>query len=434
MKQKKITQKKSKVISRPNQNISKSILYFGILVVGVFLAVSLSGQHQSLKEYASGFFVPVTSAASKTSGAATTVSSKCSTNLSSRDLNHVNSVVQGVMNKDSLPGLSIAISKKGQLVFAKGYGVSNKSSYSPVTTSTQFRVASVTKPFTSTGILRLVEAGKISLDQKVFGPGSILGTTYTANPMDPRINDITVRQLLTQTSGMWTNDNNDPMFGNISMTQSQLITYTLENRMLTTAPGSTYAYSNFGYLILGRIIEKVTGQTYEAWMKANVMAPAGITSMQIAGSTLAERAANEAVYYNSSYSPYGFNIRRMDSHGGWIANPVDIVRFLVRMDGSATSPADLLTPADLSLVRTATAQSITANAPYGMGWMLVPSNGAVWHNGSVPGTASIAVIQGDFTWVAVTNANNSSTTGIDIDNMMWQATNGVTSWSSCATL
>lgn len=347
---------------------------------------------------------------------------------SAKDLAHIDSVVNGMLTSTSTPAISIAITKGGRLVFAKAYGYADKDAKTPATTASRFRIASISKPFTANAIMELVEANKITLDEKVFGTGSILGTTYTTSPKDSRVNDITVRQLLTHTSGFWTNDGNDPMFQHYEKSQSQLITWALENQMLTTKPGATYAYSNFGFLILGRIIEKVTGQAYDAWMKSHVLAQSGITDMQIAGDTLAARAPNEVVYYSTNGDPYGIDVSRMDSHGGWIATPIDLVRLAVHMDGY-TPPADLLTASDVTLMATPTAQSIAAGSRYGFG-LLITTVDTRWHDGSLPGTRSImartsktAATSPDLTWSAIANSRDN---GVDVDGMMWNVVSGVT--------
>ncbi len=89
-------------------------------------------------------------------------------------------------------------------------------------------------------------------------------------------------------------------------------------------------------LVLGRIVEQVTGQPYETYVRDHILSQAGITRMQIAGNSLAERKPGEVVYYPArSYKP---NVRRFDSHGGWIATPTDLLRFMVRVDGLPTKP------------------------------------------------------------------------------------------------
>jgi CubicO group peptidase (beta-lactamase class C family) len=128
------------------------------------------------------------------------------------------------------------------------------------------------------------------------------------------------------------------------MTAAQLITWTLDNRPLDHVPGTNYDYSNFGYCILGRVIEEITGQTYEQAVKTLVLTPIGITDMTIGGNTFAQKLPKEVTYYGQyGEDPYAMNVSRMDSHGGWIATAADLARFLVYIDKFPVRP-DILTP------------------------------------------------------------------------------------------
>ena len=158
--------------------------------------------------------------------------------------------------------------------------------------------------------------------------------------------------LLTHTSGGWPNDSTDPMFRFDSWDQSKLISWTLENLPLTFPPGQHWAYSNFGYCLLGRVIEQVTGQPYADYVQANILAPCGISDMRIAANKLKERAPNEVEYYGQySEDPYKMNVTRMDSHGGWIATPTDLAIFLDHVAGAPNIPS-LLKPETIKIMTT----------------------------------------------------------------------------------
>ncbi|WP_433970018.1 serine hydrolase domain-containing protein [Tunturiibacter gelidiferens] len=163
---------------------------------------------------------------------------------------------------------------------------------------------------------------------------------------------MTVDHLLTHTSGGWPNDNTDPMMHNDGWDQTKLITETIANLPLTYPPGTHWAYSNFGYCILGRVIEQVTGQPYESYVQTNILAPCGITTMKIAKNKESQRAPNEVVYFGQySEDPYKLNVTRMDSHGGWIASSTQLVQFLNHVAGAPKIPA-LLQPATIKLMTT----------------------------------------------------------------------------------
>ncbi|MGO9418878.1 serine hydrolase domain-containing protein, partial [Roseiarcus sp.] len=233
------------------------------------------------------------------------------------------------------PGLSVAIGSRGEPVYVEAFGFADKESEETLTTQHRFRIASVTKPITSAGVLLLMEGGKLRLGDHIFGANSILGEEYRTPPGREDIEAITVDHLLTHTAGGWGNTHDDPMFMNKRMDHRELINWTLNNIALTSEPGKNYSYSNFGYCLLGRVIERVSEKKYDQYTMDAVLARCGISDMQIGGNTLVERATKEVRYYSQErgMDPYDLNVARMDSHGGWIATPTDLLRFFVKIDG-----------------------------------------------------------------------------------------------------
>jgi CubicO group peptidase (beta-lactamase class C family) len=319
-----------------------------------------------------------------------------SAGISPDAINVMDTKIQAYMKQHSLPGMSIAIVKDGRLVFAKGYGNTDIGTGERMNPADRFRIASVSKPVTSIAIMKLIEQNKFSLDSKVFGSGGLLGTKYGTEPYSERVKKITVRHLLSHISG-WSNESNDPMFSNPSYNHSQLIGWVLDNRAVKNDPGSTYEYFNFGYCLLGRIIEKVTGQSYDAHVKSAILAPSGITRMEIGGDTLAQRKPDEVVYYQPGGNPYGMKVARMDAHGGWIATPIDLLRLMVRADGFPTKP-DLLQPGSITAMWTGS----SANMGYGLGWGLGSDNRS--HNGAFSGgIANLVRLNNGFEFAFVVN-------------------------------
>jgi CubicO group peptidase (beta-lactamase class C family) len=156
------------------------------------------------------------------------------------------------MNQFFAPALSVAIVRNGAFVFERPFGMADKEAQLPTAPTTLFRIASVTKPFTSVAIFTLVEQGKLNLNDKVFGSSGVLDNMYGKPPYKQYVTDITVDNLLTHTSGGWPNDSTDPMFRFNSWSQAKLITWTLANLPLTYPPGTHWAYSNFGYCVRAR--------------------------------------------------------------------------------------------------------------------------------------------------------------------------------------
>lgn len=310
------------------------------------------------------------------------------------------------MTQYNIPGLSVAIVKNEKLVYIRSYGYADTQSNQIASNDDLYRIASVSKPITAIAILKLVQDGLITLDQKVFGTGSILGNDYGSPPVGSNKDLITVRHLLDHKSG-WTNSPNDPMFTNISYTQSQLITDIVTNRPLVYSPGSTYYYLNIGYCVLGRVIEKVTGNTYENYVKSSAIA-IGISNIKIGGNTLSERFPNEVKYYQTEFSPYAMNVRRMDSHGGWIASCTDLARFIIRIDRNSSVPDIIST-------------TLLNQFYFGYNWA---------HYGSLPGTSSILRRLNDtFSFVVLTNTRTESNPDLILNDLNSAVTGQINSRS-----
>ena len=192
-----------------------------------------------------------------------------------------------------MPGASIAIAKDGKLVMARGYGLANIEDREPVHADSLFRIASISKPITAVAVLQLLEDGQLGLDEGVF---QILGEIRPAEDAsrNPQLYEITVRQLL-QHSGGWDRDVSfDAMWiaGRVEMELGvakpiscrDVIRFML-GQPLDFEPGTRYAYSNFGYCLLGRVIEQKSGKPYEEYVRDKVLKPLGINRMAI-GATL----------------------------------------------------------------------------------------------------------------------------------------------------
>jgi CubicO group peptidase (beta-lactamase class C family) len=357
-----------------------------------------------------------------------------SAKITPAELQAMEEVVTSFMKKYAVPGMSIAIADHGELAYQQGFGYADIAAKDAVTPQHLFRIASLSKPFTSSAVMRLIQRGKLRLSDLVFGDRGVLGSDYGKPPYKPYVAELTIEHLLTHTGGGWTNDRTDPMFTNVELDHHDLITRTISTTPLSYPPGTHYGYSNFGYCILGRVLEKLTGMPYEAHIQQEILRPCGIQNMRIAGNTLRERAAKEVTYYGqagsnspqSSENPYNMNVRRMDSHGGWLGAPSDLVNFLVRVDGFPTIPDILQT----DTIRAMTTPS-SANDRYAKGWSVNPSQNW-WHTGSLPGTQTIMVrTNSQFCWAALTNTRQpGSSMDADLDNLVWNIVHKVSAWRS----
>jgi len=333
------------------------------------------------------------------------------------------------------PALSVAIVRDSRFVFERPFGIASRQDHLQCSEDTLFRIASVTKPITSVAIFTLVEQGRVKLTDKVFGPGAILGTDYGKPPYKQYVTDVTVDHLLTHTAGGWSNDSTDPMFRFKSWDFVKLISWTLANLPLTNPPGQNWAYSNFGYCVLGRVIEKITGQAYKDYVQQAVLGPCGITDMRIAGNSQHQRLPNEAVYLGQfGENPYNMNVTRMDSHGGWIATPSDLARFLTHVGGTPTIPS-ILKPETIRVMTTPSpAYPAASPAKYARGWMVrEDGKGNWWHGGSLPGTTSVMVrTPSGMCWGALTNTRTqpSATINTALDQLVWNMVQQVPAWNT----
>lgn len=304
-------------------------------------------------------------------------------------LSAVDTLIDTFMTAYNVPGLSLAISQHGRLVFARARGLADKGAQTPLSVRHRMRVASVSKPITAAAVMLLVQQGSLALGDIVFGAAGRLAKTYGTMSYSAKEVSITIDHLLTHSSG-FQNTPTDPMFDQTALSQSDLIGWVLDNRDPVTTPGTTYLYLNFGYCLLGRVIEKVTGQTYETYVQSALLTPAGATSMQIAGDTKAARATDEVVYDGQSgEDPYGMKVARMDAHGGWIATPIDLLRVLRTIDGG--DGGDVLSASTVTTMTTVPAGvTDAAGNPtgYARGWGITAADD--WdHNGALPGTLAL---------------------------------------------
>jgi len=331
--------------------------------------------------------------------------------------------INAFLKRWTIAGASIAIAKDGKLIYARGFGYADTASKTETQPYSQFRIASISKLVTAVGIMKLQEEGKLSINDTVFGPGGILNDPYFDNPKDKRVYNITVAQLLGHEAG-WSQRYGDQMFMPLVVAQAMgvktpvdtktIVRYALDKR-LQYAPGKGKAYSNLGYSILGLIIEKVSGMSYEDFCRETILEPLGIFDMRIAGNLPSERAPFEVTYYippdialkpsiydASEMVPpcYGGNdIRALGAAGAWIATTPDLMRLLLAVDGFGTRP-DFLSDESIRFMT----DNNNGFAP--VGWKATVMGGTWWRTGSFPGSAGMMKRQPDgLSWVVLFNSS-----------------------------
>lgn len=333
-------------------------------------------------------------------------------------------IIERFMRKWEIRGASFALMKDDKLLYAKGYGFADKEEQIPTETNHIFRIASVSKLITAVGIMKLVEDGRLHLDDPVFGPSGILNDSLFSAIRDPQVKKITVEHLLRHQAGFST-IYGDPMFCSVDIARKMnvpppadlntVIRFVLSRR-LRYLPGTSTAYSNIGYGILSKVIEKVSGSAYEDYIRENILLPAGCFDMHLGRNLYENKHENEVRYYESASEAMipacdgskqlvpkyygGNNIEALSGAGAWVASPIELLRFLAVIDGNPQIP-DILKPETIDQM---TAFSIDALP---IGWMHVSYRGDWSRTGTLSGTSALMKKQQDgYSWVFLTNTSS----------------------------
>jgi CubicO group peptidase (beta-lactamase class C family) len=359
----------------------------------------------------------------------------------------VDNSIKTFITKSKIRGASLAVVKDGAIVYAKGYGYANVASKEPVEPYHLFRIASVSKLITATGIMQLVKAGVLSLDQKVFGPEGILNDPVYCSYRDPRYEKITVKMLLNH-SGGWSGKRPDPMFckelvahsigKQLPLSFTDIVSY-MFRRNLDFEPGLRSSYSNFGYVLLGEVIKKVSRMDYEIFIKRKVFKPLGISTAFLSNNYPEEKHPNEVSYYdlrgNGAVPAWdgsgqmvprnagGNDMRLLGPAGGWVASSVDIAKLLIGVAGYEKYniiPKDLIS-------------EMTTRQTYvqPLGWIGSDNNGRYWRSGSLSGTSAMVVKEKNgLSWVFLSNTSTRAGNKLPhiIDAVVHRSISKVQNW------
>lgn len=306
-------------------------------------------------------------------------------------------------------GGSLAVTQGGRLIYARGFGLADTTLKTPVQPDSLFRVGSISKPITAMTALRLVQEGHLMLDSAIvplLGPSVLPAGAVT----DARWNQITVRHLMQHSAGWDAERTFDPLTSyavleglGLSLPLRQALTVDdvirfMARQPLQFAPGSRYAYSNFGMMLLGRVIERVTGVPYEKLVRETVLEPMGIQRMALGGALPAQRRLGEVEYYDPLVLPAvypgigetvpapdgGYYFEIIQGAGAWIASSIDLVRFANGVTGRTGTA--LLRPDLLRQIAERPPYARAGEDYYGLGWQ-IDASGAGWvHDGMIEGT------------------------------------------------
>jgi len=295
-----------------------------------------------------------------------------------KDIAGVKSALRRMATTGQFSG-AVLIAKNGKVLFSRAYGLADRERRIPNTLDTRFRIGSMNKMFTAVAILQLVEAGKIELSDP-------LGTYLTDYPNKDVASKVTIHELLTHTGG--TGDIFGPDF---DAHRKELRTHSdyielYGNRGLEFEPGSRWAYSNYGMVLLGAVIERVTGQSYYDYVQEHIYEPAGMTRT---GSLPEDQAVpDRSIGYtrppgttrwvrNTNTLPY-----RGTSAGGGYSTVTDLARF-----ADALMSHKLLRPDSTEQLITGKVEAL-GREKYAYGFedrRDIGGHGSVGHGGGAPG-------------------------------------------------
>jgi CubicO group peptidase (beta-lactamase class C family) len=315
----------------------------------------------------------------------------------------IDSVVKAEMARQKIPGVAVAVVKNGEVMLAKGYGESNVEHHVPVTPETVFQSGSVGKQFTSAAVMLLVQDGKIALTDSI--------TKYFPNA-PPSWKGITVRHLLTHTSGI-PDYTTDAMDYRRDYTEAELAQMAFG---LTPEfpPGSRWNYSNTGYVLLGIIIHKASGQFYGDVLRDRVFTPLGMRSARVISE--ADIVPNRA----AGYQLVKGELKNQDWVAPRLNTTADGSLYLSLQDYIAWDRGlrakQILTPASWATIYTPVTLTSGNRYPYGFGWSIdtVAGQLRLHHGGAWQGfqTYISRYIRDDMTIIALSNLGASQPAAI----------------------
>jgi len=369
-------------------------------------------------------------------------------------------MMQDLMTPRNIPSGQIAVALNGRLVLARGYTWNPGPNDRIVQPDSLFRLASVSKPITATLINRLIQDGQLALTDTIGQHVDL--TPRPGATADPRLATVSVRNLLEHLGGFPdpTLVGHDPVFRDRTVAQALGIGLPLAHAdvmryqfgdPLTSNPGTTYAYSNFGYKLLGRIVESAAGMPYARYAE-RVFNPIGVWDMRLARTLVQHRAPSEVAYFsalngltvmdNSNATvprEYGaLNYDTMDAYGGWIASAPELMRWMTNLDNPAAANAILnQTSLDrmFGLPQNYPLPYTPGDYYYAQGWQ-VRDYGATgrntWHSGSLPSTSTYIVRYRNGLEVAVLLNRRNESSGGEYNTLVGNGINTaaaqVTSW------
>lgn len=310
------------------------------------------------------------------------------------DFNAANALMLRLMSMDDVPGAALALIKDGKIVLEKGYGVRDLAAHAPVTVETLFNIGSISKSFTALGIAQLVDQHHVDLDTPIvrYIPELRLGDPHATQT-------ITLRQLLSHTSGL---PADDQWPRQVPPTRDGIIGE-FAGMPITAQPGTRFQYCSRCVVLAAYVLERVTGQSWEAYTRKHIFEPLGMTTASFGLGGLEEAPDRAQPYRHEAVSgevpvPWGRlqYLQPLAPAGGVNANIDEMARYALLQLGDGTMSGHQVLSArmmaeshrpEIAVGTDWTPSARTEDLHCALGWFTSEAHGAhlVFHNGANPG-------------------------------------------------
>ena len=311
--------------------------------------------------------------------------------------------IERLLKEDNLPSVSVAVAKDGQIVWQEAFGWANRERQVRATPSTAYSLASISKPITATGLMRLVEQKKVDLDRPA---NDYLGRGKLTAPGGGDASGATVRRVLSHSAGL-------PLhyqffYAGLPYSEPPVDDTIARYGVLVNPPGSVYLYSNLGYGILDQIIERVSGRKYAEFMRTEVFAPLGMrhSSVHITG----RKPHEVAERYDAEGKPIPYYDFDHDGGSAVYASAHDLVKFgMFHLGAKLVEQKRVISDETRDQMKVVETPASSTDR-YALGWFIGEENGIrrIWHTGSMPGVTTILNLYPDENVVTVVLLNASN--------------------------
>ncbi|HEX3466728.1 MAG TPA: serine hydrolase domain-containing protein [Candidatus Elarobacter sp.] len=316
-------------------------------------------------------------------GALAAPAAACTGTLPAAQVAAISSIAQRTLSAMHVSGMSIGVGRRGQVLFACGYGLRDRARRLPSDAATVYPVGSITKQFTASLVMQLAAAGKVDIDA--------LLATYL--PGAPHAREITVRDLLDQTSGLAdyadTLPEKNPAGPLWGLSDAQYVAR-IAGKPLQFRPGSKFRYSNTNYLLLGMLVARLTGGSYERALRTGILEPQSLLATTYLH-RLTPPGADAAHGYDYAKGAFvtlpDMSMAWANSAGALASNVSDLIRWDGAFFGGRVVGADAVRTMTTAPKLSGPPSNVALLRGYAFGWVIGEGNGrtVIWHNGGVLG-------------------------------------------------